>query len=274
VPPTALADGMRFTVKFHVASGAAPTLNINLLGAKPLFKWYQGAWVAVGANDIALGQKLLLTYDQTSGNFQILQPLGTASQFNVGTGALNVVQLDANGNMPSVPGAAFTGERKNFLGTIAQIPTGWVPLRGTSIGDASSGATERANADTVNLFTLLWANTNLTLQNSSGSTVARGANAAADYAAHCRLVLPDYNNRFVRHTTSAAATATAALAGADTHSHNVSGSTSVNFGALGRGDQGFSINVASDGHTHNVSGTTDGQSNVPAYVTEIALVKL
>lgn len=80
VAPTALVDGMRFTVKFHATCGAAPTLNVNILGAKPLFKWEAGNWVAVTAGDIVAGQKLLLTYDQTSGNFQILSSLMSISQ--------------------------------------------------------------------------------------------------------------------------------------------------------------------------------------------------
>lgn len=78
-----------------------------------------------------------------------------------------------------------TGDVKLTLKTVADA--GWVLMNDTTIGDASSGATGRANADTSALFTLLWNNTaNADCAVSSG----RGANAAADYAAHKTIALP------------------------------------------------------------------------------------
>lgn len=66
--------------------------------------------------------------------------------------------------------------------------TGWVRDNGRTIGSASSGATERANADTSALFVYLW--------NTFSNTVCpvstgRGANAAADFAANKTITLPD-----------------------------------------------------------------------------------
>src|SRR5690349_11504738 len=55
VTPTALVDGMTFLVRFDKTCGAAPTLNVNLLGAKPLYKWFQNTWVAVASGDIVAG---------------------------------------------------------------------------------------------------------------------------------------------------------------------------------------------------------------------------
>ncbi len=73
----------------------------------------------------------------------------------------------------------------------ASADTGWVMSNDGSIGNASSGATTRANADTEALFTLLYNNiTALVVQDSSGSTVSRGVSAAADFAANRRLVIP------------------------------------------------------------------------------------
>lgn len=63
-----------------------------------------------------------------------------------------------------------------------------------SVGDASSGATAWAHADADDIFTYLWeqvGNTELPLQDSGGSPVARGVSAAADFAAHRRMPLPD-----------------------------------------------------------------------------------
>lgn len=78
-----------------------------------------------------------------------------------------------------------TGDVKPTLKSVAD--TGWVLMNDGSIGNASSTATTRANADTSALFTLLW--TNLSDTWAPVST-GRGASAAADFAANKRLTLP------------------------------------------------------------------------------------
>lgn len=70
--------------------------------------------------------------------------------------------------------------------------SGFVRANGRTMGNASSGATERANADTSGLFAFLYnADANLTV---SGG---RGANAAADYAANKTITLPDWRGRAI-----------------------------------------------------------------------------
>lgn len=64
--------------------------------------------------------------------------------------------------------------------------SGWVRANGRTIGDASSGATERANADCETLFNELWPFTELTV---SGT---RGVSAAADWAASKTITVPDW----------------------------------------------------------------------------------
>jgi hypothetical protein len=71
-------------------------------------------------------------------------------------------------------------------------PAGWIYLNDGSIGSASSGATLRANADTLNLFTLLWNNVSNAYAPVSGG---RGASAAADFAANKTLTLPPTEGR-------------------------------------------------------------------------------
>lgn len=68
--------------------------------------------------------------------------------------------------------------------------SGWVRAAGRTIGNASSGATERANADCQALFLLLWS-ADSTLVVSGG----RGANAASDWAASKTIALPDIRLR-------------------------------------------------------------------------------
>ena len=68
--------------------------------------------------------------------------------------------------------------------------TGFVRLNGRTIGNASSGATERANSDTTALFAYLY-NADVNLAVSGG----RGVSAAADYAANKTIALPDWRGR-------------------------------------------------------------------------------
>lgn len=63
--------------------------------------------------------------------------------------------------------------------------SGYVRMNGRTIGSASSGATERANADTQSLFEELWTFDNVSV---SGG---KGANAAADFAANKALTVPN-----------------------------------------------------------------------------------
>jgi hypothetical protein len=71
-----------------------------------------------------------------------------------------------------------------YFGTGAR--SGFVRCNGRTIGSSTSGATERANADTQALFEYLWgADANLTV---SGG---RGASANADWTANKTIALPD-----------------------------------------------------------------------------------
>lgn len=66
--------------------------------------------------------------------------------------------------------------------------SGWVRANGRTIGSATSGATERANADCEDLFLFLWNN----LANGQAAVSSgRGASAAADFAANKTIAVPD-----------------------------------------------------------------------------------
>lgn len=80
-------------------------------------------------------------------------------------------------------------------------PTGWLELNGLTIGNASSGGTARANADTETLFSLLWSATDVTdlpIYTSTGVLSTKGASAAADFAANKRLTIPNTRGEFLR----------------------------------------------------------------------------
>jgi len=69
--------------------------------------------------------------------------------------------------------------------------SGWVRENGRTIGSSTSGATERADADTQELFEYLW-NKNLSFLAVSGG---RGASAVADWTANKSIQLPDSRGR-------------------------------------------------------------------------------
>lgn len=70
--------------------------------------------------------------------------------------------------------------------------TGFVRMNGRTIGSAASGATERANADTADLYAFLWNNLSDTVAPVS---TGRGVSAAADYAANKTIVVPSMQGR-------------------------------------------------------------------------------
>lgn len=117
---------------------------------------------------------------------------------------------------------ALVGEVKMYAGTAA--PTYYLEANGGTIGDGSSGGTARANADTETLFSLLWngtANADLPIQDSAGVASTRGANAAADFAAHKRLPLPDFRDYFPRGKSGSRANLSAQDFATQDHDHYV-----------------------------------------------------
>jgi microcystin-dependent protein len=134
----------------------------------------------------------------------------------------------------------------------AEFRAGLVRLNGRSIGSATSGATERANSDTQNLYSYLW-NIDPNIVISGG----RGGNAASDFAANKPLVLPDYRSR--------------ALVGNDAMGNTAAGII-ASFNALGAiiGEVNHILTIAempshahglSDpGHVHNWGNTARAQS--------------
>jgi hypothetical protein len=81
-----------------------------------------------------------------------------------------------------------TGDIKVRYGT--GVLAGFVRCNARTIGSATSGASERANADTQALFEYLWNNdANLTV------STGRGASSIADWSANKTIALPDWRGR-------------------------------------------------------------------------------
>jgi hypothetical protein len=99
-------------------------------------------------------------------------------------GAPGAAGADGAPGIPGPAGEFSTGDAKITLKTVAD--SGWVMMNDGTIGDATSGATTRADADCLALFTLLWTNISNALAPVSGG---RGASALADWNAHKTIAL-------------------------------------------------------------------------------------
>lgn len=110
-----------------------------------------------------------------------------AGQIYVSNGAGSGAWVSASSVIAS--SAWNTGDIKPSHNFVA--PSGWIIWIDGTIGDGSSGASIRANADTQALFTLYWGYTSANTTVSGG----RGVSAAADYAAHKTVTVPKVSGR-------------------------------------------------------------------------------
>jgi hypothetical protein len=135
-------------------------------------------------------------------------------------------------------------------GAISATRSGWVRCSGRTIGSAASGATERANGDTDELFTYLWTNfSNSLCAVSSG----RGASAAADFAANKTIATLDMRDKGAFGLSDMGNTSTGLLS---TTAGTAGGATTVTLAQANLPSVSFSHSLAAATHTHSVSGTT------------------
>jgi microcystin-dependent protein len=139
----------------------------------------------------------------------ILSASGRIPQFFLADGSIKIRLTDVNGveilvaDGLIVTGASSGGGGGSPVDPTTVLQTGWmqaiygtgvvagfVRANGRTIGNATSSGTERANADTLALFTFLY-NVDPNLVVSGG----RGASPAADYAANKNIALPDWRGR-------------------------------------------------------------------------------
>jgi microcystin-dependent protein len=166
-------------------------------------------------------------------------------------------------------------------------PSGWLVANGGTIGNAASGATTLASADTEALFTILWdawSNTYLPIQASNGGASTRGASAAEDYAANKRMPLPDLRGRVpVGLGTGSGLTArvlgvkggeeahslTEAENGPHSHGHNLH---TVNYG-IGNGTHGWVSGAYGFGMTISSAGSGTAHNTMPPYLVMNYIIK-
>jgi microcystin-dependent protein len=118
------------------------------------------------------------------------------------TGAANYISLiaanttdpttQANWGLISVTPAQLPGTIK-YVSDFTNLPAGYIWANGKTIGNASSNATGRANADTLALFSIYWTYSAATLPifTSAGALSTRGSTAAADFSANKAISIPN-----------------------------------------------------------------------------------
>jgi hypothetical protein len=109
-----------------------------------------------------------------------------------GVVALGPSSGTGGGSGTTTPESAIFQTGDMIWGPISGSRTGWVRSNARTIGSVASGATERAAADTEELFAYLWNNFDNTLCAVSGG---RGANAAADFNANKTIATLDMRDK-------------------------------------------------------------------------------
>jgi hypothetical protein len=261
-----------------------------------------GTGVGLKAGASQIWNAILGTLKAAASRFQLVDATDTtkivtfdASEITTGTTRTFVLpdEDDTLATRSYVRGYLPTGTvLEGYWGDTA--PAGFVMLDGRTIGDASSGATNRANDDCEDLFTLLW---NKTANAQCAVSGGRGASAALDWAAHKTLTLPNHSGRVmvgrdnlsgssagVASPSGIASTTRAATGGSATETAGVSVSGTVTVGGSATGtlsvsgttdapNQGIQnapqagsdlIGYARDFHTHVFSGSASGTLTVSA----------
>jgi len=171
-----LTDGFCIAARMHVTNGASPTLQVDSTAAKNVTI---APGFAPSAGMLLIGTVQTFVYDAGNDEWRLIGYLVLDAVFK-------------------------TGDIKNKVLNVTDA--GWVLGAGGTIGNASSGGTARANADTQDLF-VGWhkatasQNALYPIQDSAGSASTRttggtaGVNALADFNANKRLPLPNLSGR-------------------------------------------------------------------------------
>jgi hypothetical protein len=207
-----------------------------------------------------------------------LDASGRIPEFWVADGAYRVRLTDVAGNeifdinsttaIGASSGSGGSGDSVSEESIFQAGDIMWQPVNGTrsgfvranarTIGSSSSGATERANADTETLFLFLWNNFSDSLCPVS---TGRGGSAAADWAANKTIATLDMRGRLPYGMDTMGNSAASIVAAATSAA-----------GALGQEEKvmvqanlpsvTFSDTLTTAAHTHSVtvSGTTGTQS--------------
>lgn len=221
--PTRYKNGLRIRYEISHTNTGPAQVNVNSLGLKDIVK--EDATSPLSPGDLPIGQHAELIFYANIDKFVLYSHKYDDQVF-------------------------LTGD--NLWSDRNSVRPGWILVNDntkTTIGDASSTATIRANADCETLYKLYW-------EEFSDSDCpvegGRGLNAAADWAAHRNIAIPSAFRRvFAAHDINDAVRI-GQVEGEKTHALTADENGQHNH-APSAGKQGFMVNDATGGD-HYASG--------------------
>ena len=181
VAPTAIAPGMTHLLQFHTTHGAAATLNVNGLGAKPLFAYIAGTWMAAPEGAFPADYIARVAYDNASGNYRILgmQTCLGVKAFAGNPGVVDFTNVPATANnlrlqfnlLPAGSGANV-GLQVFRTGVLATTTYFWAASNVLANGGAVAGAGSNSDGSVTlaaSIGTLLFTTGTIQLENLVGN---------------------------------------------------------------------------------------------------------
>jgi hypothetical protein len=154
VAPTALADGMTHLVEFNATNGAAATLNVNALGAKPLYTYQAAGWAAAPAGVITPNMVSRVAYNAAAGAYRVLEvaAAGTWTPVDASGASLSFSNVVANyqvhGNMVHAYFYFYLSYPVNASGVAATI--GGLPVTVPNVNYVNTAAFLDGNGVNLN----------------------------------------------------------------------------------------------------------------------------
>lgn len=185
------------SLRQYFGSGGAPSADVEISSGTLTAT---SGWTFVTASLVGgnVAGKTLGTCGDSATYFEIGMPLNAATviQFTKPTLYLgsNFPEFDFE-TYDQIDGSIQTPRPGDVRISVNSFqPYGWVKADNGTIGNASSGATTRANVDTFPLFTVIWEAmqsnpTYAPIYDSAGAASTYGASARVDYAANKQLSL-------------------------------------------------------------------------------------
>jgi microcystin-dependent protein len=233
---TALSDGLEISWRNPNSSNAttAPTATIGSFSALTITK-NGGQALAIG--DLPANAEMRGRINATTSHLELVGGGGSFSSFD-------------------------TGDVKHTAKSSA--PSGWVLMNDGTIGDASSSATTRANADCHALFVLLWNNISNTYCPVAGG---RGSSAEADWSTHHQISIPKALGRALASAGAGSGLTSRALGqilGEETHTLTAAEQASMSVSGSASGTVSIGINLpvqeteGDGGGANSLQGSSDG----------------
>lgn len=235
--------------------------RIDGFGATLDNKFTEGNPVAAIPSTVVTADWLNAVQEEIAG---VIEGAGDILDKAENTQLLAAIQSLISAAIPEIPNPFVTGDIRATLRSSAA--SGWVMLNDGTIGNASSGATTRANADCEDLFKLLWDNVSNTHAAVSGG---RGSSAQDDWDANKTIALPKALGRVLGAAGAGSGLTSRALGetvGAETHTLTESQMPShthtlTGVAFAGSGPAAFASGVVSGGTSQTMSSAGGGQAH-------------